>query len=160
MICLQNKTLAVWHNNLISTFYAILNLSQSICCLLIARLPCLFDFSIEFKISNWDRNLTVIPFVMFDVDSSLQWRRFQLIFECRRLLLIAVGIIMIFWWNMCWASFTVFSEKVILFLTDGEQSAGGDPLSLIADRNGKLGNKVTILTYGLGSCKISSELLM
>ncbi|KAJ8315327.1 hypothetical protein KUTeg_007477 [Tegillarca granosa] len=42
-------------------------------------------------------------------------------------------------------------EKVILFLTDGEKTAGGDPLVTIKDSNKKLNNEVTILTYGLGT---------
>ncbi|XP_053377482.1 VWFA and cache domain-containing protein 1-like isoform X2 [Mercenaria mercenaria] len=44
-----------------------------------------------------------------------------------------------------------FRERVIMFLTDGEKTAGGDPLSLIANRNGNIGNEVVILTYGLGA---------
>ncbi|XP_071141369.1 VWFA and cache domain-containing protein 1-like isoform X1 [Mytilus edulis] len=40
--------------------------------------------------------------------------------------------------------------KVILFLTDGEQTAGGEPLDVIKEENGKMNNRVVILTYGLG----------
>ena len=47
----------------------------------------------------------------------------------------------------------ILVERVILFLTDGEKTAGGDPLTLIANRNGNLSNEVVILTYGLGACK-------
>jgi hypothetical protein len=52
----------------------------------------------------------------------------------------------------------ILTEKVILFLTDGEKTAGGDPLSLIAKRNGDLENEIVILTYGLGACKYSVSL--
>ncbi|XP_021351428.1 VWFA and cache domain-containing protein 1-like isoform X1 [Mizuhopecten yessoensis] len=42
-------------------------------------------------------------------------------------------------------------EQVILFLTDGKKTAGGDPLTTIAQRNQKLGNRVMIFTYALGN---------
>jgi hypothetical protein len=54
----------------------------------------------------------------------------------------------------------ILTEKVILFLTDGEKTAGGDPLSLIAKRNGDLENEIIILTYGLGTCKYSESLYL
>ncbi|CAC5388604.1 unnamed protein product [Mytilus coruscus] len=40
--------------------------------------------------------------------------------------------------------------KVILFLTDGEKTAGGEPLDVIKEENKKINNSVVILTYGLG----------
>ncbi|XP_076082495.1 VWFA and cache domain-containing protein 1-like isoform X1 [Mytilus galloprovincialis] len=40
--------------------------------------------------------------------------------------------------------------KVILFLTDGDQTAGGEPLEVIKEENKKMNNRVVILTYGLG----------
>lgn len=46
-----------------------------------------------------------------------------------------------------------FSGKVILFLTDGEKTAGGEPLDVIRDENKKINNSVVILTYGLGQRK-------
>ncbi|KAJ8321750.1 hypothetical protein KUTeg_000221 [Tegillarca granosa] len=42
-------------------------------------------------------------------------------------------------------------ERVILFLTDGKNDKGGDPLAIIRDENQKLNNSVVILTYGLGT---------
>ncbi|XP_069121602.1 VWFA and cache domain-containing protein 1-like isoform X2 [Argopecten irradians] len=43
------------------------------------------------------------------------------------------------------------NEQVILFLTDGKKTAGGDPLTKIAQRNQALGNRVMIFTYALGN---------
>ncbi|XP_063407199.1 VWFA and cache domain-containing protein 1-like [Mytilus trossulus] len=40
--------------------------------------------------------------------------------------------------------------KVILFLTDGDQTTGGEPLDVIKEENKKMNNRVVILTYGLG----------
>lgn len=45
------------------------------------------------------------------------------------------------------------TERVILFLTDGKNDKGGDPLVVIRDENQKLNNSVVILTYGLGTGK-------
>ncbi|XP_033726771.1 VWFA and cache domain-containing protein 1-like [Pecten maximus] len=41
-------------------------------------------------------------------------------------------------------------EQVILFLTDGKKTPGGDPLITIAERNQALGNRIMIFTYALG----------
>lgn len=46
-----------------------------------------------------------------------------------------------------------FTGKVILFLTDGDQTAGGEPLEVIKEENKKMNNRVVILTYGLGQRK-------
>ncbi|XP_013418905.1 VWFA and cache domain-containing protein 1 [Lingula anatina] len=45
---------------------------------------------------------------------------------------------------------TTAEEPSILFLTDGILTAGGDPLQTIRDQNALLGNKVVILTFGIG----------
>ncbi|XP_013420899.1 VWFA and cache domain-containing protein 1 [Lingula anatina] len=49
-------------------------------------------------------------------------------------------------------------NKVILFLTDGKRTQGGNPLETIRDQNAILGNQVLILTFGLGQSLEESSL--
>ena len=51
----------------------------------------------------------------------------------------------------------MFSDKVILFLTDGENAAGRNPLQVIKELNEPLNNSVIIHTFGLGSSECHSN---
>lgn len=44
-------------------------------------------------------------------------------------------------------------EQVILFLSDGLPTIGGDPVKVIAEENKILKNKVAVFTYAIGQCK-------
>lgn len=44
-------------------------------------------------------------------------------------------------------------EQVIMFLSDGLPTIGGDPVKVIAEENKILRNKVAVFTYAIGQCK-------
>lgn len=44
-------------------------------------------------------------------------------------------------------------EQVIMFLSDGLPTIGGDPVKVIAEENKILKNKVAVFTYAIGQCK-------
>lgn len=44
-------------------------------------------------------------------------------------------------------------EQVIMFLSDGLPTIGGDPGKVIAEENKILRNKVAVFTYAIGQCK-------
>lgn len=44
-------------------------------------------------------------------------------------------------------------EQVIMFLSDGLPTIGGDPGKVIAEENKILKNKVAVFTYAIGQCK-------
>lgn len=44
-------------------------------------------------------------------------------------------------------------EQVIMFLSDGLPTIGGDPVKVIAEENKILKNKIAVFTYAIGQCK-------
>lgn len=44
-------------------------------------------------------------------------------------------------------------EQVIMFLSDGLPTIGGDPVKVIAEENKILKNTVAVFTYAIGQCK-------